>query len=1025
MKKLVVFLVVVALLAGAVLTIPGMGDAMSQLQFPDFKDFFTKEPEFCTLTLQVGEGGTVDQTKTEYEKGETVTLSALPNAGYVFSGWFEDQSTYLTTAKTYSFVIERDTVLRAGFARKPEKMEGQVASYDELFGCDTNFSFHIYCDRADAQSYLQENLRVVDSDLLGTQWESHGTVPFTVSAGKEAGEFVISPADGVSYERGVTYVALLPEQEAEKVGAFLDPENAQNTMNFTIQEENKEEVSYYADIAYFPDCDDKKLDKIKEIVDDGLIAGEEGDEEDYIVVYGKVTLDKNSIFCVYGGQMDGDAPQLDENAFFGKVLRTKTSGGNTYVYYGQPSLSEIYEKLDVLYSGGVDMEGLGVQLTARTAKQVRSQIFSDSGFQAYVAAAQQAIMNRYNQHYDVQQLDLKNFGDMITAQVNPVVEGNRVKLDIQVSLNIELYHKDTQEQAAQFCFQMDIDKELELNTYFKLKEKNIPGLPMEIESYDFHVGVVDTQKLTMDVSFIPVGEEGFEGLDQAFSQEFSRLIGGKTPVYADIAEAFAKNGYAAQGHGAVPLLSLQYTVGMASFDLDVALVLHMQLGANLHYSTETVSEMTVGLRSGAKGPVSYKSTKNQASADALTLAGDAKLQLGSGLDAVIDVIGLAKNMHVAMGFEMGVSHQLSGCINLDSATYAGAVEAGGYWLADWNYHISANKGSEAQESDPSGKALLAYGYENAMLYYARKDGLMNQKNNSIAIMGEAVQLLDYDLLKVAVLDTRTGQISTQPLRHNAKDYTVHVQTGQYLQYEESSGKLSAVPGAPLYFEENITITVEARNVSWKKLESGSYNSFLPAVTVKVVCGDEDAYLAAQDSQMEKEFRVLYREYTPQNVSFLQTNFEKILSQVPVPESYASIVDGLVKGYMDNLFDTIQEYRGKETAGSREMENLFVSTEAKPFALTMEIFGGINNMKEFNKEQILDWVDQLMDSRAMYKTLIEFADSDSSQDLSEKFAALNQTTKDAVREALAEFDTEHAGDEAAQKISAAVRKILGL
>ncbi len=1028
MKKLLALLVVIAMVVGIILSIPQLTDDLFSLEFPDFQDFFAKEPEYCTLTLEVGEGGSVNLTKTEYLKGETVELSASADSGYVFSGWFENRDTYLSTAKTYSFVIEKDTSLRAGFAKMPEKMEGEVATYGELFGCDTDFAFTVYCDRPDAESYLKENLRVVDSDLLGTQWESHGMVPFGVAAGKEAGEYVISPAEGAVYERGVTYVAILPEKEADKpaesAGSFLNPENDQSTLNFTIQEENKEEVTYYADIAYFPDCDDKKLDKIKEVVDDGLIAGEAGDKEDYIVVYGKVKLAENSIFCVYGGQMTDGIPQLDENAFFGKVLRTKASGSNTRVYYGQPSLSEIYEKLDVLYSGGIDLANSGIRLTARTGKQIRSTVLSNPGFQSYVAAAQQAVLNRYGQHYDVQQLNQENFGEMITAQVNPVVDGNKVKVDIQLALDIPLYNKGTQQEAAQLRFTMNIQKELELNTYFKLKEKNIPGLPVEIESYDFNVGLVDSEKMDVDVSFIPTGEGSFDGLDAAFTREFTSLIGGKAPIYNSITGIFADNGYAAQAHSAVPLFHLEHTVGMANFDLDVALALHMQLGANLHYSTASVSEMTVGLRSGANGPVTYKSVKNQASADALTLAGSAQLQAGSCLDAVIDVIGLSKNMHVEMGFEMGISHEISGCVNLQSATYAGAVEAEGYWMADWNYHISANKGSDSQESSAA-KPLLSYGYDNALLYYTQKDALKDPKNNTVAIMNDAVQLLDNALLKVAVLNTRTGEVDAANLVHNSGSYTVHVQTGTYLKYDEASGKLSVAAGAPLYFEESITITVTPKDVSWKKLEAGSCNSFLPAVTVKVICGDEDAYYASQDSEMEKEFRVLYREYTPQNVDFLRANFEKILSQVQVPEAYSAIVDGVVKNYMDNLFDTIAQYRSQETANSREMENLFVSTEADPFALTMEFFGGIGSMKEFNKEQVLQWVDQLMFSKAMRTTLTEFADSDSSQTITDQFANVNPQTKAAVEDALAEFEASHAGDSEAQQVAASVRKILGL
>ncbi len=1012
MKKFLILLVVIALIASIVFTAGQLGDAFSSLEFPKFEDYFTKEEKYCTLTLQVDDGGHVSGAKAEYKKGDTVGLLASPDEGFVFSGWFTGQNTYLSTAKSYSFVIEKDTVLCAKFAEMPEEMKGQTLSYGELFGCGTDFAFTVYCDRADAENYLMNNLRVVDSDLLGTQWEEQGQVPFAVSAGQEQNEYLISPAAGASYEPGTTYAAVLPEG-----GSFLDPENDQTTLNFTIQEENKEEITYRDGIAYLSDV-------VLEVADG---EGDTGASDDYpygyVLLRGNVQLAADSIFCVYSGNQADGQPQLDADSFFGKVVSSQADGGNTRIYYRLPNLSEVYDDLDVVYSGGVDWKAAGVSLSAKSMKQARSGLLSNVGFQNFVAAAQQAVVNQYGNEYDVQLLSAENFSQLIQVTVSPSFYGDCARVWIQVTLDIPILKKGTDQTVGQFAFRLDVSKEIELSTYFKLKQRQLDDVPVDIESYDIHVSVTEQEKLTLEVSFSSDGSPSPAAWEAGLNQEFEKLLSGEKPLFLSVADIFRQNGYEPAVQTRLDLFQLEHTVGMAKFLLDVDMDLDLELIGNLYYTAQSVKSTTVGIRSGANGPVTYESFSGQANPFILMAAGNAGIDVPLCVAAKVSVAGLARQMEVDMDFKSGIRHSLGGCINMkDPAVYAGFVETVGSWQAKVDYQLLGAAGVETSGSE---SPVCAYGYKQAIVGYEKQENLNDSKTATVAILDSSADLFAYDLLKVSVLNAADGSITTETLRADSGNYTVEVKTDKYLQYDPTTGTLTVKQNAPAYFTEKIVIAVKAANTGWKAQEDGKASCFLPTVTVTVIFGDEDAYYASADTDLEKEFRVLYREYNANNAAFLQENFKRILSKLQVPGEYAGIMDGLINNYLDNLFTTIEDYRKLETPGSRDMENKFVRTETGPFALTMDVFGKITDQSRFDKETVTGWVDQLLASEAMYRTILEFGQSDACKILAEQFAAVDQQTKDAVSAAISEFEAKHTGNGHAMDIAAAVRKILGL
>ena len=67
-----------------------------------------------TLTVNSGEGGSVNTSGGIYNQGQTVSVRAIPNPGHEFTGWSGDVS---GTSNPLSITIDSNTSITAQFAR--------------------------------------------------------------------------------------------------------------------------------------------------------------------------------------------------------------------------------------------------------------------------------------------------------------------------------------------------------------------------------------------------------------------------------------------------------------------------------------------------------------------------------------------------------------------------------------------------------------------------------------------------------------------------------------------------------------------------------------------------------------------------------------------------------------------------------------------------------------------------------------------------------------------------------------------
>ncbi|MDB4033603.1 hypothetical protein N9468_04460, partial [Flavobacteriaceae bacterium] len=79
-----------------------------------------------TVTISAGSGGTVSTTGGSYEQGQTVSVTATPASGYMFSSWSDGN-----TNATRTINVSSNTNLTANFTAIPDPPTSSTLSFPE------------------------------------------------------------------------------------------------------------------------------------------------------------------------------------------------------------------------------------------------------------------------------------------------------------------------------------------------------------------------------------------------------------------------------------------------------------------------------------------------------------------------------------------------------------------------------------------------------------------------------------------------------------------------------------------------------------------------------------------------------------------------------------------------------------------------------------------------------------------------------------------------------------------------------
>ena len=951
------------------------------ISFPGAGDHFTPSAIIYDLEVSAGAGGEVNVVKGKYEKNQEVNLEATAQDGYSFVGWYDEDGNYITSTKNYKFNITHKTNLFARFNKTPEPTVGEGEYAEILRDCEVDFEIIVKCEKENAQQWLMENFVIIDNDLIGTEYEN---VAFEVLQYEE-GTFIIKSVE--DYENGVTYTATFEGIVGEEEATILTGGGTgRQSLDFTIKKDLKTEIEQKAGVVFI-NLSDTTL--VKGHFDDGLIEGEENDQEDYVVLANADNIEEGTVFCMFT-EVDGEGnPVIGFDSLYGKCKSKEAVSAGIKVVYTFPEMSEIFEILEIFTKEDFDFEGAGVEISDDVLGDAGYAFITSKSFQDYVANATFAA----SKALEGTGCSVKPFStpEDITENIEVIatseVVGSIVKVKIDATLNLPLIDSLDKEVGV-FKLDLNYNKDISLSAYFSYTLRNKKGLQDGFKSYD--VGQIVSYEDSCELNVAVLYSADYNNAQQ-LNEDIIRdacmkaLHSANNKIEKDkIAELFAQAGYACTAAKEVDLFTVRNVIAnIVDVTADVDLVLEFDVAGSLFYKSQSTNYACVGVRSQGNGKGKmYKELSATDSCADVIVSGDVLVRSGLKVQSDIKFIGMAKYIAASICVDTGVSIQADGYISKQSGHIAG-----GYSVDAYNAGSAVTKmfgDVERFDRSVSTINLVDVGYKNVLLYWANEDV---EEDYVLGIIDEKTDLLKLESLSVIVYK-HNGKVKEEKLSANSKDYTVQVITeGKYLTY--SNGKLEVAKNAPAYFTEQITIKVLAAN-NWIEASDSAYASYLKDITITVEYGNADSYYDAIDSDIEKEFRRLYRTYNEANVEVIDEMLTKLISDFIT----ADVGDGkvfliVVDEYIGSIFSVIKDYRAQED-GKRTMENKFVKEEARSFISIIELFNSVAGEHEVNEEDIRQLIESIENSEVLTRMLINMSER---EDFSEYLGSISVNEQD--------------------------------
>lgn len=1046
MKKLIIAGISLLLVIVMTVTVVLTSGLDMGVKFPDVLDRFTASIKNYTLSLSHTEGGKLNRESGEVQEGTLVDMVATPDEGYVFAGWFSANNTFLSSAPTYSFTMSEDTYLYARFSLTPDEMKGNGSHKENLRNCSQDFSFTVKCNRQDAEQYLAQNLKIVDSYFVGTEYEDLAAVEFVLTP-LENGVFKVSPKEGILYEKGITYTAMMTDKPVSAVrllSANTDTQAPQATFDalgrettsfdFSIETAKSNIIVPRDNLVYI--CHDKSSsDPIISITDDGLTPGTEGDVADQLVLTKRLGLNVDDIFCVYDGTVDenGD-PVLNENTLFGKVLSVENIDDNYHITYGIPELSEMFSQLDVGQTGELDLGNSDIIIDEEAlVEQVRQYLCHNESFIDYIAQYEAAVAIAAEKYgYQIEMIKFVDFADMLDIKISPKIDGNKVSVSVDVSLNIAINKKGANpEQIMQVSIFYKFQTTATFNADASVKVRWKWFIPTGISYFNAGLIIKTTDKHTVGISLsYDRGSAGYADLEEHLKKEINEITtdGEKLKQHAffKTAKDHLKEGGFKEGTSTFLRLA-QFRVYFAwifSFNITLEMKLDFDLAGSvaMTFTSTTYAESGISYSSGRLKP--YQNTDATYDQGNLTFCGKVGVRAGIHVKAYLSVTGLNKYIQLGLTAGVGLYVKLEGIVTFVPTVLGGNISTGLYYTYGGYYKLFSLSGDlfNVDKEVP----FFIFGYTEYIVDYIEKDDLEQNKHKIAFTKGE-IDIWQLHFLRVYSMSTEDGAITAEEIDPNSDSYkvTVTLPKNSNLVYDKETGELSAKKGAPQYFEEMITLKV-THNGAWKALPGIDYSATyvrLPEITITVIYGDEDAFYAAMDTELQAAFRKLYRQYNNINDTPLKVQFSHIISNaITVSPSQADLFDRIVNTYIDKLFRHIDAIKPTDD-GKRSVENSFVAVEPVAYESTMTVLNTMLKNKAVTKGEITQCLENVLKSTVMYNTVIAVSQSNDIDSLSKCFDKIDEGTKDIIMEALNQFEDDHAGNATATELAKAFRTIL--
>jgi|GEM_PF-1712367 len=985
MKKVLISLLSLLAVVAVVFTSILVFNTVKKDSFENPFSLFSEKANSFSLDVKVEGEGKVEGAEKYYKKNSLATLEAKANENSVFYGWYDGEDRYLTSSPVYSFTIDENATIVAKFGDKEDSLNWSVESVSSLSSVKDNFTFEIDCDREDAEEYLKENLKVVQSQFVGTEFEDDASKKVKIEKIDE-GKFEVSLEEGEQYEKGVSYTAVIEEEkeegkeEGKEEEDKPDKEELDASINFTgsnegdfkVEKEETEVIEAKKGMTSF-----SLKTEVTKLVDDGLFEGDAGDKADYVVVTDTKGIVAGEVFLVYGGATEEEE---NENSFYAKA---KSVEGNKIVYT-LPELSEIFDNLDIHTNNEIELDG--IDFDSNLVEGVKDALLNNESFIQFANLSEKTISNLIDTTGYVVEPCAKYLGDRLNISVDSYLKDKTTaKVKIVATLFVPITNG---EKSTSVAVKMNIEKNITLSRYANLVISLFGGIP----SYDFSVSITDEEICDVNILVDPNAPKEItaEVVRDKFTTEYNHVA--KDALLLEKVDTVSAT-------KTIDLFELSFTSGILKYSIDVDMALNLDFTGSLNLKSTTTNTVEVGVRSeGRLGIRPYTNLYGNANVSSLTAVGDSSYSNTVSLKADVRFMNVILSRYMkklSFSIEEGRNFESEGLVNTVSGHVLGNLEVTSNYKAAASYKLfsaSGNWSSSIQEH-----SLGKYGNEKAIVSYVNQSALTKEKA-TVNFIGSTFDLLSSDLLDVRVYDANSNKITKESLASDSTDYKVTVTTGKVgISYKD--GKLSLDDPKATYIKDTVTIKVENKNKAWGKYNKNKVPTYLPEIKLSVVYGNEDLYYASIDSSLEKEFRLLFRSYDDESADVLHSNFSNLVNNViSIPAEYNDIFSIIAESYINNMFGEISSLKKIED-DNRTQENAFVKAESAAFEYLMNFINSVIRDKGVDAGEAEDMMAYIAKSSAMKKTIIETSRSSSGKTLSSYYKKASKETQQMIDKAV--------------------------
>ncbi len=684
-------------------------------------------------------------------------------------------------------------------------------------------------------------------------------------------------------------------------------------------------------------------------------------------------------------------------------------------------VSENYENTEADQIKDIDLASLESYLETEEASeflsgQLGDLIFENPALAESLAASSQALYDAAEKNgYKIELISKDNAREHISTGVTARIEtinGTTKLIVIDITVSCKTPITDTNgRKLADFELLFYVTEQITLT----------PIVSDAINADGYNVGIGVNVRETADVrfEFNCVGENTLGTLEAGFNDNIKNvLVGGG--VYEKIKETFKSSDASSALNNVIKISNSPIAVNVkdAVMTFELAFVMNLDVCAALDYTSVSEQYFEIGFRGGSYGPVYYEKMSAVAECPELTVNGKASTLFGIAANFNFELGG---ENFVSFDTEMGSYSDISGYAKIDTGYAAAYLERGTYQNVLASYSLFGYA-EEQYEAAASKAPVFTFGFKDAVIGYMNASEL--EKSQGFTIINEETALSEIPFLSLATIDARTLNLVALALDPDSPYYTIEITLSEKSNLTYEDGKLKIKDGAPAYFKETITISIKPVSSKWSRFDDGRMYVNVPTVTVPLTFGDLDSYYDSTDTNVEKQFRRIYRSYNKANADVLIEGFEELIeSFIEIPEDKDALYHDFTLSYLTNLFSYIEICRAKDD-DKRSEENKFVKAEAGIFddtiTLIFDVMDGKILDEQTGRARVYELLSQAEDTTALYNTLLEVKDNERlKQQISDN---IDEQSMALIDEEITRYELENQGDERAMALAQAAREL---